>query len=38
LMSTSVEWLMEKSITSAGIRGVSPWGSSANRHPGERER
>lgn len=31
LISTSVECLMENSITSEGISGVSPWGSSASR-------
>ena len=35
LMSTSVAWLMEYSITSGGISGVSPWASSASRYPGE---
>lgn len=29
LMSTSVECLIENSMTSEGMRGVSPWGSSA---------
>lgn len=35
LMSTSVECLMENSITSEGINGVSPWGSSASKYPAE---
>lgn len=36
LMSTSVECLMENSITSEGISGVSLWGSSASKYPEER--
>lgn len=35
LMSTSVECLMENSITSEGISGVSPWASSASKYPEE---
>lgn len=33
LMSTSVECLMENSITSEGINGVSPWASLASKYP-----